>query len=225
MTTMDHADATLTGAAERYVIGDMEEQERERYEAHFFCCADCADEVRAAARFVENARPLLHAVPDPAVSVWRAPARVTGPSWWDALVASFRVPLGAAAAGLVLVGIVAYQSRGAWPGAGDFAVIRRTRRDADAESQLRSHVPVLPCRRAGREQPVDSVERGSSGGHRPGTPFAPEGQRSAVRALCRCRHRDGVGVEPDARVRHRPLPVHPRSARDCALIPQERQLR
>jgi len=110
MTTMDHADATLTGAAERYVIGDMEEQERERYEAHFFSCADCADEVRAAARFVENARPLLHTVPDPAVSVWRAPARVTGPSWWDALVASFRVPLGAAAAGLVLVGIVAYQS-------------------------------------------------------------------------------------------------------------------
>ena len=110
MTTMDHADATLTGAAERYVIGDMEEPERERYEAHFFSCSDCADEVRAAARFVENARPLLHTAPDPAVAVPRAVSRAAGPSWWDGLMASFRLPLGAAAAAVILVAVVAYQS-------------------------------------------------------------------------------------------------------------------
>jgi len=110
MVTMDHADATLTGAAERYVLGEMEEQERERYEAHFFGCAACADEVRAAARFVENARPLLHAAPTPARGVDRSSAAAASSSWWTSLLASFRpLPLGAAAAGLLLVSLIGYQ--------------------------------------------------------------------------------------------------------------------
>ena len=56
---MDHTDATLSGAAERYILGEMAADERERYEAHFFECAECADEVRAASRFVDAAKPLL----------------------------------------------------------------------------------------------------------------------------------------------------------------------
>jgi len=63
MVTMDHATATLTGAAERYVLREMSEQERETYEEHFFSCPHCADEVSAASRFVENATPLLRTEP------------------------------------------------------------------------------------------------------------------------------------------------------------------
>jgi hypothetical protein len=127
MVTMDHADATLTGAAERYILGDMNEQERERYEEHFFSCADCADEVRTAARFVENARPLLHEEPQ----VLPAPARPVvvdaGPSWWAGLLAAFRpLPLGALAAGLVLVGLIGYQSLIQVPG------LRQQLREAEA---------------------------------------------------------------------------------------------
>ena len=147
MTTIDHADATLTGAAERYVLGDMEEQERERYEEHFFSCADCADEVRAAARFVENARPLLHSAANPAVALPRSAVRASGPSWWDALLASFRpLQLGAAAAGLVLVAVVAYQSLILVPG------LRRDLRQAEDLqtapsyflSVARGQAPVIP---------------------------------------------------------------------------------
>jgi hypothetical protein len=52
---MDHAHATGTGAAERYVLGEMTEEERARYEEHYFDCPECADDVKAAVVFRESA--------------------------------------------------------------------------------------------------------------------------------------------------------------------------
>ena len=52
---MEHTEAIDTGAAERYALGEMSEAERDQYEEHFFDCPDCADEVRSAALFLENA--------------------------------------------------------------------------------------------------------------------------------------------------------------------------
>ena len=110
MTTMDHTDATLTGAAERYILGEMDEQERERYEAHFFACAACADEVRAAARFADAARPLLAQDPRPARERAAAPPVPSGPTWWQGLLASFGpLPLGTAAAALLFACLAGYQ--------------------------------------------------------------------------------------------------------------------
>jgi len=47
------------GTAERYVLGEMADVERDEYEAHFFSCEACADDVRAAAAFLANARSQL----------------------------------------------------------------------------------------------------------------------------------------------------------------------
>lgn len=46
---MEHRDAVDTLATERYLLDEMSEAERAEFEAHFFECGECADDVRAAA--------------------------------------------------------------------------------------------------------------------------------------------------------------------------------
>ena len=58
--------------AERYLLGELTANERERFEEHYFSCAECANEVLAGAAFLDNSRELLphldkpQKVPDPA---------------------------------------------------------------------------------------------------------------------------------------------------------------
>jgi hypothetical protein len=126
MLTMDHAHATLTGAAERYVLGEMSEQERDQYEEHFFSCATCADEVSAADRFVELARARWRVEPAPGRVVAGAGVDSPAPSRWAGFLGWFHpLPSGAAAAGLVLLGVVAYQALILVPG------LRQQLREAD----------------------------------------------------------------------------------------------
>jgi hypothetical protein len=111
MVAMEHAEATLTGAAERYILGEMPDEEREVYEEHFFSCAECAEEVRTAAMFVQQARPLLLAGPKPVPAAHRPPGERVPASWWAGIAAWFHpLPLGAAAAGFVLAGVVGYHT-------------------------------------------------------------------------------------------------------------------
>jgi hypothetical protein len=45
---------------ERYLLGEMADSERNAFEAHYFSCAVCAEDVVTAVKFVDNARrPLL----------------------------------------------------------------------------------------------------------------------------------------------------------------------
>ena len=120
MVTMDHATATLTGAAERYVLREMSEQERDTYEVHFFSCPHCADEVSAAARFVENATPLLRAEPQTPPVRHRSSVDATALTRWRAVLGLVQpLPFAAAAAGLVLVTVVGYQTLVLVPGLRD----------------------------------------------------------------------------------------------------------
>jgi putative zinc finger protein len=43
---MDHAEATETMAAERYVLNEMTPEDRDAFEEHFFGCPECAEAVR-----------------------------------------------------------------------------------------------------------------------------------------------------------------------------------
>lgn len=45
---MDHRQAIETLALERYLLGEMADQERDAFEEHFFSCMECAEDVRAA---------------------------------------------------------------------------------------------------------------------------------------------------------------------------------
>jgi len=94
---MLHEQALATKAPERYLLGEMSEPERFEFEAHYFDCPACADEVRAGEALARG----IHAVcaedealrPKPAL-VREMPRR----GWRAWLLPSSLVPSSAAAA-------------------------------------------------------------------------------------------------------------------------------
>src|SRR5690349_3443889 len=93
---MKHDLAVQTQAVERYLLGAMNAEERDSFEEHYFECADCARDVRDAARFRTNAREVLQK-PEPA----RVKSRS---SWWGL---PSLIPM---AASIALMGAVIYQA-------------------------------------------------------------------------------------------------------------------
>jgi len=79
----EHAFPDRERAAERYLLGEMPEDERDRYEEHFFSCAECADDVRTTAAFLEDAREYVApgGVTRPGAPV-RGASRVSRPARW-----------------------------------------------------------------------------------------------------------------------------------------------
>jgi anti-sigma factor RsiW len=53
---MTHNEAVHTLAAERYLLEEMSETERDRFEEHYFDCEECADEVRLGSRVRDEVR-------------------------------------------------------------------------------------------------------------------------------------------------------------------------
>jgi anti-sigma factor RsiW len=53
---MDHNEALRLRAVEKYVLGELPPSLRDQFEEHFFECQECAQDVKAAAEFVDNAR-------------------------------------------------------------------------------------------------------------------------------------------------------------------------
>jgi anti-sigma factor RsiW len=111
-TAMTHQHAIETMASERYLLGEMDEQERDRFEAHYFDCADCAEDIRTAGRIRREVRKTAKAaVAAPALVSSHAPlaktARVIRPVRSAWLRPAFVAPW-AAAASLALV--LGYQS-------------------------------------------------------------------------------------------------------------------
>ena len=109
---MDHAEAIAKGAVERYQLGELSENEIDEFETHFFECTHCAEELRAAAIFEENAKAVFlensrsaAGAGEPRVKYEQA--RV---SWWALF---WRNPWSAvpAAAVAALLCVVVYQAR------------------------------------------------------------------------------------------------------------------
>lgn len=105
---MDHQEAVRQNATERYLLEELDPEQRDQFEEHFFDCQDCAMDVRAAAMFVEHSKDLL-TVPEVT-----APVREAAPAppnktpnktkfgWW-------RPAIFAPVMALLLV-VVAYQN-------------------------------------------------------------------------------------------------------------------
>jgi anti-sigma factor RsiW len=106
MTAMEHSDAVAALATERYLLGEMTDTERNEFEAHFFACEDCAEDVRAGALLRDGIRQGLAspATKTSGVVVQMAPRR----SWRPSVV----LPWAVAATLAVMVG---YQSRSVRP--------------------------------------------------------------------------------------------------------------
>jgi hypothetical protein len=81
---MDHSEAVRLGAAERYLLGELPPDERERFEEHYFGCLECAQDVRAGAVFVDGARDILRVERDHAPG--RVAEREPSRGWWASLL-------------------------------------------------------------------------------------------------------------------------------------------
>ena len=53
---MDHQQAIATHAAERYLLNELADADRDAFEDHYFSCATCADDVKAGAQMREGVR-------------------------------------------------------------------------------------------------------------------------------------------------------------------------
>ena len=101
---MDHEQAVGQNATERYLLDELDPEQRDQFEEHFFDCQDCATDVRVAAMFVEHSKEILA---EPPVDL---PAHEADPNppkkhWLDWLRPAFAVP----AMALLLL-IVGYQN-------------------------------------------------------------------------------------------------------------------
>jgi len=106
---MDHAQAALESAVERYLLGELKDPERGAFEEHFFECAECAEEVRLGTRFQANARAALRETGWPAA----VPAAGAWQRWWGALGSALgarKLLPAAAMAGCAALALAGYQS-------------------------------------------------------------------------------------------------------------------
>src|SRR5580693_3233799 len=58
---MEHEQSVQNLAVEGYLLGQMTAEEREAFENHYFDCAVCAEDLRAASRFMREARAVFAA--------------------------------------------------------------------------------------------------------------------------------------------------------------------
>src|SRR5262245_3118106 len=98
MTTMDHQQAIKMHAAERYLLEELSEEERESFEDHYFSCTECADEVKAAFMFADNAKAVMAQWPARRAERQRV-------NFWEWLR-----PVLIPAMAVLLLGVVVYQS-------------------------------------------------------------------------------------------------------------------
>jgi hypothetical protein len=100
---MTHQQASDVLASERYLLGEMSEVERDDFEAHYFDCAVCAEDVRLGELIRQEARragAVASADTGPVRAMVITPAR-----WWQRPMVV--APWAAAAA---IAGLASYQS-------------------------------------------------------------------------------------------------------------------
>jgi hypothetical protein len=74
---MDHQEALRRGAVEKYLLNEMPQPEREKFEAHFFDCQECTVDLQATAAFLDAVKKQLPQ------SRGGTPARVPKRPWFD----------------------------------------------------------------------------------------------------------------------------------------------
>jgi hypothetical protein len=98
---MNHEVAQKTQAVERYLLGEMPLEERDAFEAHYFICQECAEDVRTASALTRDVRHALRKGIPRRESAWAAWLK------WPTLV-----PAGAA---MFLALVVGYQNLAVLP--------------------------------------------------------------------------------------------------------------
>ncbi|MGB7844769.1 MAG: zf-HC2 domain-containing protein [Candidatus Acidiferrum sp.] len=80
---MDHLEALQIQASEKYALGELSPELREQFEEHYFDCAECAEDVKAALTFITAARKFFREQPSQAnVVAKEQPGRSRWMSWY-----------------------------------------------------------------------------------------------------------------------------------------------
>lgn len=99
---MDHDEAVRLKATERYLLEELDADQKEEFEEHLFGCQECALDVRASAMFVEQTKAAL--IEMPATTPKPEPSKSSA-GWLTWLRPAFAVPVMA-----VLLAIIGYQN-------------------------------------------------------------------------------------------------------------------
>jgi hypothetical protein len=106
---MEHDAVVRQKMTERYLLHELTPEQRDEFEEHLFDCRDCALDVRAAARFIEQGKAVLAEIP--AAAQLPVPAPLPPPPVWiHWLRPALVVPALAA-----LLMVVAYQNLVTYP--------------------------------------------------------------------------------------------------------------
>jgi len=108
---MDHDVVVRQKMTEKYLLGELDPKARDEFEEHFFDCPDCALDVRAAARFVEQSKIVLAEKSEPVSTSLPVPAPLTAKLGWLAwLRPAFAAPLM-----VLLLAVIGYQNLVTYP--------------------------------------------------------------------------------------------------------------
>ena len=99
---MDHSEVVRQKLTERYLLNELEGEQRDQFEEHFFDCPECALDIRAGSEFVESSKVILAEPAEQAAPAGRAsrePVRSgrlpwTSPRWSSPPAARLRARRG-----------------------------------------------------------------------------------------------------------------------------------
>ena len=103
---MDHLQAVNTLAAERYLLEEMTDPQRDEFEGHFFTCRECAEDLRAGAIMLDGARSGLITSGTVATAPARWPAQLVASRRWRPAIV---LPWAVAASMALATGYMSWQ--------------------------------------------------------------------------------------------------------------------
>ena len=102
---MDHSEVVRQKLTERYLLNELEGEQRDEFEEHYFECSECALDIRAGSEFVEGSKVILAQPAEELESAEGSSRRPVRQGWWGWLRPQF-----AAAALALLIAVVGYQN-------------------------------------------------------------------------------------------------------------------
>src|SRR5215469_9953210 len=102
---MDHNEVVRQKLTEKYLLNELESEQRDEFEEHYFECPECALDIRAGSEFVESSKVVLGQPAEQVMPVSSATRERARRGWWAWLRPQF-----AGAALALLIAVVGYQN-------------------------------------------------------------------------------------------------------------------
>jgi hypothetical protein len=107
---MDHTAVVLQKMTERYLLDELDSEARDEFEAHYFDCPECAQDIRAGAEFVGHSKTVLAESSEPVSTQAASDRSVSRRRWFGWLRPAFAAPALA-----LLLAVIGYQNLVTYP--------------------------------------------------------------------------------------------------------------